>query len=215
MTTLEIDAPKVLAAVFDSPKAKVALLRKLLLQSGLSLVDLFVCDKTTGRAVAKDKAQLKDGLIRKYCKGGRGTSKKCGGSSAAHSTAAAEAEDQRRAQAEAQRRAQAEGAAQHPQRGLVVRRRHVVPSRACAHSAIHMAHDAVLLLNVANERAPVGEPSQADPAAEVLGVELVPLPEGDEPVELAAVGPRRRVCEEGGITCCVPLLACVFPFRHV
>ena len=115
MTTLEIDAPKVLAAVFDSPKAKVALLRKLLLQSGLSLADLFICDKSTGRAVAKDKVQLKDGLIRKYCKGRRGTSKKCGGSDSDSSEGidiedvARDFEDatqaERLAQAEAERRA--------------------------------------------------------------------------------------------------------------
>lgn len=76
MAALQINASQVLVPVFDSPTATVPLLRKLLLQSGLSLADLFLCDKTKGRAVAKNKTQLKEGLLCKYSKAKCGESKK-------------------------------------------------------------------------------------------------------------------------------------------
>ena len=76
MAALQINVSQVLAPVFDSPTATMPLLRKLLLQGGLSLADLFLCDKTKGRAVAKNKTQLKEGLLCKYPKAKYGVSKK-------------------------------------------------------------------------------------------------------------------------------------------
>ena len=58
MTSFEIDVPKLLARVFESPKATDPILRKLLLQSGMPLADMFICNKKHGTAVAKNKEEL-------------------------------------------------------------------------------------------------------------------------------------------------------------
>ena len=61
--TLEIDVPTLLTKVFHAPASKESTLRKLLLQCGMKLDDLFVIDHTKGTAIAKDKARLCDDLI--------------------------------------------------------------------------------------------------------------------------------------------------------
>lgn len=64
MTGLRIDSlPAFINHVFRSKSTQLPVVRKLLLQCGVPLRDLFVMDSAKGTAVAKSKAALKDMLI--------------------------------------------------------------------------------------------------------------------------------------------------------
>lgn len=84
MTAFEIDVPKLLARVFDSPKATDPILRNLLLQSGMPLADMFVCNKQKGTAVAKNKEELKKSVLSQFSR--RQISKRHGGMEADNKT---------------------------------------------------------------------------------------------------------------------------------